>query len=74
MAGLSDRPTSDLVVLILATAVGLVILFTGLGLTVLEFVRPAADVAVAVQAFQDVVAAITGAVIGYIAGRGTVRP
>lgn len=71
---LDDRPTSDIVVLILATIIGITVLLAGLGIVLVELIRPEVDTSESVAAFSDVVSAIVGAVVGYLAGKRNPDP
>jgi hypothetical protein len=68
------RGTADLVILILATSVGLMVLFSAASLFAIELLRPQADTSTGVAALSTVVSSavnvILGAVAGFIAGRG----
>jgi hypothetical protein len=65
---LADRPTTDLVLLILATTIGLTILFAGAGLMLLEALHPEVDTTAASTSLGHIIAVIVGVVVGYVAG------
>lgn len=70
MSHLSDRPTADLVLIILTSVVGLSILLAGVGLFVLALVHPDWPLADALAGFGQVLGLLIGAVLGYLAGKG----
>ncbi len=67
---LSERPTADLVMLIVTLLVASCILLTGTGLFVLATVHPDYPLASALATFSETIAVMIGAVLGYLAGRG----
>lgn len=71
--GIRSRGTADIVILILATAIGLMVLFSAAALFTIELLRPDADTSQGVTALSAVVSGainvILGAVAGFIAGR-----
>lgn len=72
---LRHRSTADLIILILATFVGMTVLMAAVALFVTELVHPQADTSSGVTALASVVNGainvILGAVAGFIAGRGS---
>ena len=67
---LANRPTADLVVLLLAGLVAVIVVTAVAGVLVIALVRPRADVGGVVHSLSDVTNTLIGAVVGYIAGRG----
>lgn len=67
---LSERPTADLVLLILTIVVALSLLFTGAGIFVLALFDPGVDLSAALGALGSALTLLIGTVIGYLAGRG----
>lgn len=67
---LGDRPTTEIVLLILAVTIALTLLLTGAGIFILSLLQPERDQTVAVSALGNVIGAVLGAVLGYLAGRG----
>lgn len=68
-----DRPTGDLVVLMLAAMVALVALLSATAVLVLAVLDPARDLTLAIQGITDFMGIIVGAVVGFVAGRSPVR-
>lgn len=70
MNGITSRPTVEVVLLILATFIGLVFLLGGAGLLALRLWRPELDISGTVAAYTDAITLIIGALVGYLAGAG----
>lgn len=70
MAPMSDRPTPDLVLLILTLAVTLSVLLAGAGLFVVAALHPEWDISAAITSFGQILGLMIGAVLGYLAGKG----
>jgi len=68
---LSERSTSDLVVVFLAGVVGFVIIAGVVGLVILKILDPGQAIDSSVKVIGDLTTVIAGAVIGYVAGRAT---
>lgn len=68
--GLTDRPTAELVLLILATFIGATFLLGGAGLLALRLWRPEVDISSTVASYTDAVSLVIGALVGYLAGAG----
>lgn len=66
---LDGRPTGDVVILIMAATVCLVLLCAGAGLTLIEVLDPSRDTADAIASIAAATNTLTGAIIGYLAGR-----
>lgn len=66
---LTDRTTSDLVILILAASIGALAVLSGVGIILIELVRPEIDTSESVAAIRDVMTGVAGAVVGYLAGK-----
>lgn len=75
--GIRSRGTADIVIIILAVAIGTMVLFSAAALFTIELVRPEADTSSGVTALSAVVSGavnvILGAIAGFIAGRGAAR-
>jgi hypothetical protein len=69
MGGIGDKPTSDLVLLTLVALLALVVALTTAGVLTLTVLRPELDLTVAVNNLGNTTSALTGAVLGYLAGR-----
>lgn len=67
---LTDRPTPDVVLLILTVVVALSVLLTGAGIFALALVNPSADLSTAFTSLGGVLTLLIGTVIGYLAGKG----
>jgi hypothetical protein len=66
---LSSRSTADLVLLILVALLALVVAVTTIGVITLTIFRPDLNLTVAVNNLGNTTSALTGAVLGYLAGR-----
>lgn len=66
---LGERPSADVVVIILALMVGMTIIIGMLAIFVLEFLQPEYDTTEALETSNEIIAVIVGAVVGYVAGR-----
>lgn len=69
MGGLGDKPIGDLVLLAFITMLGVMLLVAAVGLVVLAITRPDLDLSTAIAQFGNVMAVMTGATLGYVAGR-----
>jgi len=67
---ISERPTADIVLLILTLVIALSILFTGLGIFILAALHPEYDLSAAFNQFGNVIGLMIGAILGYLAGKG----
>ena len=65
-----DRPTADLVIFFLTGLVGFVIVASTIGVIVAEAINPEIDTGLIVARIVGIVNSLTGAIIGYVAGRG----
>lgn len=67
-----QRPTADLVLLIMALVIALVVVLTGAGIFVLALVHPdySGALASAFEALGGALGMLLGAILGYLAGRG----
>jgi len=74
MPRLRDRPTPDLVVIALAGVVVFSVAMTTVGAVVLRIVDPSADLDKVAARLADVTNTLIGAIVGYLAGRGVVKP
>lgn len=71
MARLRDRPTADLVVLGLAIVVAFSVILSTVGAIVWRILDPDADLSKVAARLADVTNTLIGAIVGYLAGRGT---
>jgi hypothetical protein len=69
MGGFGEKPTADLVLLTLVALLALVVALTTAGVLTLTVLRPELDLTVAVNNLGNTTSALTGAVLGYLAGR-----
>ena len=70
MSPLSDRPTPDVVLLILTLVVALSVLLIGAGIFVLAALHPEYDISEAFSSLGQVIGLMIGSVLGYLAGKG----
>lgn len=63
------RPAVELVVIILAVAVGVTLVVMAVGLFALLLWQPGRDVSAALHTFGVIMGALVGSVLGYLAGR-----
>jgi predicted Co/Zn/Cd cation transporter (cation efflux family) len=68
---LKGRPTGEIAVLLLTLVVVFILVIFSLAVTVSILVNPERDTNTAVGQIFDILTVILGAVVGYIAGRGT---
>jgi len=71
VARLRDRPTADLVVMGLAMVVAFSVIATTIGALTLRITDPHADLTKIAARLADVTNTLIGAIVGYLAGRGT---
>ena len=71
--GFTDKPTGELVVLMLTATACLFVLFAGAGLTYLAVARPSEDITGAVAQLEAAVTALVGGIFGYLGGRSVRR-
>jgi hypothetical protein len=69
MGGFGEKPTADLVLLTLVALLAVVVALTTAGVLTLTVLRPELDLTVAVNNLGNTTSALTGAVLGYLAGR-----
>lgn len=69
MSPVRDRTTAELVILILAATVGLLLLAVVIFVGTIEVTRPDAQLEAAVSSIITTITLLTGAVVGYLAGR-----
>lgn len=69
MTKLSDRPTSDLIVIFLAAMIGAAVLLGVLGLVALKIADPNENIDSSVKVIGDVLTVSLGAVVGFVGGR-----
>jgi hypothetical protein len=68
---LRDRPTADLVVLFLSALVAVVLVASVVGGIVWKVTDPDADLADLAARIGDITNTLIGAIVGYLAGKGT---
>jgi hypothetical protein len=66
---LSDRPTGDILLLMIAGTVSFVLVATALTLLVAELVHPESDTSGAAKQVGDTLAALVALLAGFLAGR-----
>lgn len=66
---MSGRPTTDVLILMVAGTICLVVLIIGIGVVVVELVTPGADTATAVSGLSGIVSTLIGLLAGFLAGR-----
>jgi hypothetical protein len=66
----SERPTADLVLLIITGLIAASVLLAGAGLILISVLRPDSDLAPLYGTFGNMIDLLIGAVLGYLAGRG----
>jgi len=71
--GWGDRPTDELILLMVVGLLVATTLLTGAGIIVLALLRPDLDMSGAISAFGHITGILAGAVVGYLAGRGRKR-
>jgi hypothetical protein len=69
MARLSDRPTTDLLILLIAGTICVSVLAAGATVGIVEVVHPETDTSAAVSAISDVINTLIGLLAGFLAGR-----
>ena len=69
MSPLRDRPSSELVMIILATTVAVLLVVSVIMVGVLEITHPESDTKGAVSSITNTITLLVGAVVGYLAGR-----
>jgi hypothetical protein len=69
---LGDRPTPDLVVVLLTICVVFVVVFSLVGAVVLRIVEPTTDLTNIAKSIAGITNTLIGAVVGYLAGRGVI--
>ena len=73
MTKFRERPTADLIVVALTFVVCFIVVFTSVVVVVAEVIHPEGDTTQVVARVAGLVTTMTGAIIGYIAGRGVPR-
>jgi hypothetical protein len=71
MTPLRDRPTADLIVIVLTGVVTVILLIAVVGVILLEVYRPETDIQALAARVGTLVSSLVGAIVGYIAGRNT---
>lgn len=66
---LRDRPTGDLLVLMIAGTVCFVVLGSGFTALVIEVINPDVDTAPIIRQVSDIVSTLIGLLAGFLAGR-----
>ncbi len=70
MSPISDRPTPDIVMLIITTVIACSILLAGAGLFAVALLHPEYPIRDAFASFSQVIDLMIGSVLGYLAGKG----
>ncbi len=68
-----DRPAADIVIIGILIIVGVLTIVGGLGILVVELVRPATDTNPAIEAESELLAVLVGALVGFVGGRAQGR-
>lgn len=68
-----DRPTIDIVVIVLAVTVGTLLLVTTVGLIAFKMYRPDADISRGAELISTTITIVVGALVGLIGGRAAGR-
>jgi hypothetical protein len=71
MTPLRERPTADLIVIVLTGVVTVILLIAVVGVILLEVYRPETDIQALAARVGTLVSSLVGAIVGYIAGRNT---
>ena len=74
MAGIRDRPTGELLILMIAGTVCLFVLVFGGVVGVLAISDPTLDLAAASRAVGGIINTLLGLMAGFLVGRGRDRP
>jgi hypothetical protein len=74
MARLRDRPTADLIVISMAGIIGFVIVSGVIGGIIWRILDQEADIGQLVKWIGDLTSTLIGAVVGFLAGKGSVEP
>jgi hypothetical protein len=69
MAKLRDRPTGDLLVLMIAGTICGVVVITMVTVLIVDIVHPNSDTSNAAKGVGDIVGALIGLLAGFLAGR-----
>jgi hypothetical protein len=67
---LRDRPTSDLLILMIAGTICFAVLASGATIATIEILHPQRDTTTAFKAVADVINTLIGLLAGFLAGRG----
>lgn len=67
------RTMTDFVVFCFVSIVALLLLVAGVGVSILAFTNPDRDTSTTVSALADIVTTLIGALVGFIAGKGSGR-
>lgn len=70
---MSQRPTIDIVVIVLSITVGSTLMLCVIGLLLLRFLRPEVDTVRGGEQIGTILTTITGALVGLIGGRAQGR-
>lgn len=68
-----DRPTADLIMVFLAGVTGATIFLCVLAILFLEVTKPSVNTTALASRLAGMVNSLIGAIVGYVAGRGTSR-
>lgn len=66
---LGERPTGDIVMLIMTAVIGFVVLLGATGTMIVEIIHPERDTDNIINLLYDIVKVLIGAIIGFAAGR-----
>lgn len=65
---MSQRPTSEIVLLLIASTIGVVLVLSVVGLLTLEIFRPETDLVAALTSVAHTLDVLVGVVVGYLVG------
>jgi hypothetical protein len=69
MTRFRDRPTADLIVIVLTGLVATIILVSVAGIFLLEVFRPEVNVEKLAARIGTIISTLVGAIVGYVAGK-----
>jgi cation transporter-like permease len=70
----SDKPTGDILVLMIAATICFTVLASGAAVAIIEMKDSTVDTSAEVGALRDIVGTLIGLLAGYLAGRARSRP
>jgi hypothetical protein len=70
---LSERPASDLVMIVIAATIAIMLLLSAFSILLIELIHPETDTDPIVRVETEILAVLTGAVVGFLGGRSVGR-